>query len=61
MLLCEFILNTQSAPPNRQMLYHTLLELYLAEALPDEPGDSQNPEELQAYATELLPQVLTFT
>ncbi|KAI8469810.1 MAG: hypothetical protein J3K34DRAFT_511770 [Monoraphidium minutum] len=39
MLLCEFVLNSsQASPPGERQLYHTLLELYLAEALPDEPG-----------------------
>lgn len=36
MLLCEFILNSQAAPPGEAFLFHTLLELYLADALPDE-------------------------
>ena len=36
MLLCEFILNSQPAPPGEPFLLRTLLELYLAEALPDE-------------------------
>lgn len=29
MLLCEFILNTSSAPASEPLLYHTLLQLYL--------------------------------
>ena len=36
MLLCEFILNSQPAPPGEPFLLRTLLELYLADALPDE-------------------------
>lgn len=37
MLLCEFVLNSTRAPPREQALYHTLLQLYLAERLADEP------------------------
>lgn len=36
MLLCEFILNSQATPPGEAFLFHTLLELYLADDLPDE-------------------------
>jgi hypothetical protein len=35
MLLCEFILNSQPAPPGEPFLLRTLLELYLADALPE--------------------------
>ena len=38
MLLCEFILNSQPAPPGEPFLLRTLLELYLADELPDEAG-----------------------
>ena len=37
MLLCEFVLNSTRAPPREEALYHTLLQLYLAERLADEP------------------------
>jgi hypothetical protein len=37
MLLCEFVLNSTRAPPREEALYHTLLQLYLAERLVDEP------------------------
>jgi hypothetical protein len=47
MLLCEFVLNSQQQPPHEQLLYHTLLELYLQEALPDEPGELQELQEEQ--------------
>ena len=41
MLLCEFILNSQPAPPGEPFLLRTLLELYLADALPEEAaGDA---------------------
>ena len=33
MLLCEFVLNSTPAPLREQALYHTLLQLYLAECL----------------------------
>ncbi len=36
-LLCEFVLNSTRAPPREEALYHTLLQLYLAERLADEP------------------------
>lgn len=43
MLLCEFIMNTNAHSAagneaNEKMLYHTLLELYLADKLADEEG-----------------------
>lgn len=50
--LCEFILfNSSESPPNEQLLYHTLLELYLAEKLVD-----QEREEV-VNAAEVMPQV----
>ena len=39
MLLCEFILNSQPEPPGETFLFHTLLELYLEDHLPDESPD----------------------
>ena len=38
-LLCEFILGSQASPPSEQLLYHTLLELYLTPLLVDEVGE----------------------
>ena len=44
MLLCEFILNSQPAPPGEPFLLRTLLELYLADALPEEAaGGGEDP------------------
>eukprot|EP00775_Hariotina_reticulata_P008195 gene8195-8386_t len=49
--LCEFILfNSSGSPPNEQLLYHTLLELYLAEQLVDQEGEAG------VNAAEVLPQ-----
>lgn len=31
LLLCEFIINSTRAPPSEDALYHTLLQLYLAD------------------------------
>jgi hypothetical protein len=51
--LCEFILfNSADCPPNEQMLYHTLLELYLAERLVDAEQEGTG-----AAAAEVEPQV----
>jgi hypothetical protein len=51
--LCEFILfNSMDSPPNEQMLYHTLLELYLAERLVDAEQEGAG-----AAAAEVEPQV----
>jgi hypothetical protein len=51
--LCEFILfNSADSPPNEQMLYHTLLELYLAERLVDAEQEGTG-----AAAAEVEPQV----
>jgi hypothetical protein len=51
--LCEFILfNSMDSPPNEQMLYHTLLELYLAERLVDAEQEGAG-----ATAAEVEPQV----
>ena len=36
MLLCEYILNSTRSPPSEEVLYHTLLQLYLAEDAPEE-------------------------
>eukprot|EP00879_Flechtneria_rotunda_P007092 GHRR01007444.1.p1 GENE.GHRR01007444.1~~GHRR01007444.1.p1 ORF type:complete len:921 (+),score=350.13 GHRR01007444.1:614-3376(+) len=48
--LCEYILfNSSGSPPNEQLLYHTLLELYLAEKLVDD-------EQEQGGATQVAPQ-----
>jgi hypothetical protein len=50
--LCEFILfNSSGSPPNEQLLYHTLLELYLADQLVDQDGEAG------VNAAEVLPQV----
>jgi hypothetical protein len=38
MLLCEFILNSNRSPPAEDFLYHTLLELYLSDALAGDEG-----------------------
>ena len=38
MLLCEYILNSTHTPPSEDVLYHTLLQLYLAEDLPPLKG-----------------------
>lgn len=64
MLLCEFILNSQEEPPSEQLLYHTLLELYLADHLADEPAEFHSDETAAGQPTpqqqsqqELLPQV----
>jgi hypothetical protein len=52
--LCEFILfNSADSPPNEQMLYHTLLELYLAERLVDAEQEGAG----GAAAAEVEPQV----
>lgn len=52
--LCEFILfNSTDSPPNEQMLYHTLLELYLAERLVDAEQEGAG----AAAAAEVEPQV----
>jgi hypothetical protein len=52
--LCEFILfNSAESPPNEQMLYHTLLELYLAERLVDAEQEGAG----GAAAAEVEPQV----
>lgn len=52
--LCEFILfnSVTDSPPNEQMLYHTLLELYLAERLVDAEQEGQ-----QGGGAEVEPQV----
>ena len=41
MLLCEFVLNSTRAPPNEAFLYHTLLQLYLADRLSDDEADGE--------------------
>ena len=39
MLLCEYVLNSTRAPPSEALLFHTLLQLYLAEDLPEEQDE----------------------
>ncbi|CAK0785749.1 hypothetical protein CVIRNUC_008960 [Coccomyxa viridis] len=39
MLLCEYVLNSTRAPPSEALLFHTLLQLYLADDLPEEQDD----------------------
>lgn len=39
MLLCEYVLNSTRAPPSEALLFHTLLQLYLAESPLDEQDD----------------------
>jgi hypothetical protein len=41
MLLCEFVLNSTRAPPSEAFLYHTLLQLYLADRLPDDEAEGE--------------------
>ncbi|MEW5305679.1 MAG: hypothetical protein WDW36_008205 [Sanguina aurantia] len=43
MLLCEFILNTSSAPASEPLLYHTLLQLYLTGRMDEGGRDSRGP------------------
>lgn len=42
MLLCEFVLNSMRAPPSEALLYHTLLQLYLAENLCEDPEGEES-------------------
>ena len=39
MLLCEYVLNSTRAPPSEALLFHTLLQLYLADDVPEEHDD----------------------
>ena len=39
MLLCEYVLNSTRAPPSEALLFHTLLQLYLADDLPEEQDE----------------------
>lgn len=39
MLLCEYVLNSTRAPPSEALLFHTLLQLYLAEGPPEEEDE----------------------
>ncbi len=59
MLLCEFVLNSQTAPPGEQMLFHTLLSLYLTDRLLDEPSaeGAEGPSGPAGLSEELQPQV----
>ena len=41
MLLCEYILNSTHSPPSEDVLYHTLLQLYLAEDPPPLKGGEE--------------------
>ena len=41
MLLCEYILNSTRSPPSEEVLYHTLLQLYLPQRLPEAEADTE--------------------
>ena len=43
MLLCEYVLNSTRAPPSEAVLYHTLLQLYLAGGRPAAAAAGQLP------------------
>lgn len=36
MLLCEYVLNSMRSPPAEEVIYHTLIQLYLEAQLADE-------------------------
>ena len=40
MLLCEYVLNSVRSPPSEEVIYHTLLQLYLQPRLADESDAS---------------------
>ena len=44
MLLCEYVLNSTRAPPSEALLFHTLLQLYLA----DDPPEEQDEQSMAA-------------
>ncbi len=57
MLLCEYVLNSTRAHPSEALLFHTLLQLYLAEDLPEEQDEQSmaaTSETTRRYAT-ILP------
>ena len=57
MLLCEYVLNSTRAHPSEALLFHTLLQLYLAEDLPEEQDEQSmaaTSETTRRYATVLL-------
>lgn len=53
LLLCEFIINSTRAPPSEDALYHTLLQLYLADEADlksqQEPGPTASQETRRCF------------